>query len=75
LGGNVATSYLHTVKTERGHDQRARHSFIITLGTPTDGADISAVGLLAKKFLVMDDPLLTSLNTDNTFLRSATVSG
>ena len=69
LGGNVATSYLHTVKTERGHDERARHSFIITLGTPTDGADIAAVGLLAKTFLLMRDPLLTSLQTDNTFLR------
>jgi hypothetical protein len=69
LGGNVATSYLHTVKTELGHDQRARHSFLITLGTPTDGADIAAVGLWAKKFLGMKDPLLTSLKTDNTFLR------
>lgn len=69
LGGNVATSYLHTVKTERGHDERARHSFIITLGTPTDGADIAAVGLLAKGILLMHHPLLTSLQTDNTFLR------
>ncbi len=69
LGGNVATSYLHTVKTELGHDARARHSFVLTLGTPTDGAEIAAVGLYLKQLLLMPDPLLTSLKTDNTFLR------
>jgi len=69
LGGNVATSYLHTVKTERGHEERARHAYIITLGTPTDGADIAIVGLWAKDLFLMPDPLLKSLATDNTFLR------
>jgi pimeloyl-ACP methyl ester carboxylesterase len=69
LGGNVATSYLHTVKTELGHDARARHSFVLTLGTPTDGAEIASLGLYLKSWLGMRDPLLTSLVRDNTFLR------
>ena len=69
LGGNVGTSYLHTVKSELGHAARSRHSFIVTLGTPTDGADIAAVAQLIKRYLQMSDPLLTSLQKDNTFLR------
>jgi hypothetical protein len=69
LGGNVATSYLHTVKSELGHLARSQHTFIVTLGTPTDGADIAAVAEFLKSYLGMNDPLLTSLKKDNTFLR------
>ncbi|WP_160300609.1 putative lipase [Bradyrhizobium japonicum] len=70
LGGNVAIAYLHTVKTEQGHDERARHAYIITLGAPLTGAQIADVGSWLKERLHMQrDPLLESLQRDNTFLR------
>jgi len=73
LGGNVITSYLHTVKTELGHEARSRHAFVITLGTPTDGSDYEALGRWIKTLFLMEvqqqDRLLESLRRDNTFLR------
>ena len=69
LGGNVAASYLHTVKSEIGHGERARHSFLITLGTPVGGSQIANIGSILKSLVGMQDPLLRSLEKDNTFLR------
>jgi hypothetical protein len=37
--------------------------------TSSELADIAAWAFWQKRILVMDDPLLTSLQTDNTFLR------
>jgi hypothetical protein len=69
LGGNVVKAYLHSVKSEEGHVERAKHGFILTVGTPVNGASIANVGLLLKDILGMSDPLLSSLQRDNTFLR------
>lgn len=69
LGGNVVKAYLHSVKSEDGHIERAKHGFILTLGTPVYGASIANIGLLLKDVLQMPDPLLSSLQKDNTFLR------
>lgn len=69
LGGNVVKAYLHSVKSEDGHVERARHGFVLTLGTPVNGASIANVGLLLKELLGMRDPLLSSMQRDNTFLR------
>jgi hypothetical protein len=69
LGGNVVKAYLHSVKSEEGHVERAKHGFILTVGTPVNGASIANVGLLLKDILGMPDPLLSSLQKDNTFLR------
>jgi hypothetical protein len=70
LGGNFVATYVHSIKSELGHEDRARNSFLITLGTPASGAQIANVGEWAKRLLVMnDDPLLESLRKDNTFLR------
>ena len=69
LGGNVVKAYLHSVKSEEGHIERARHGFVLTLGTPVNGASIANVGLLLKRLLGTRDPLLSSLQRDNTFLR------
>jgi triacylglycerol esterase/lipase EstA (alpha/beta hydrolase family) len=72
LGGNVAAALLHTVKTELGHGARARYGYMITLGTPVNGAQIANVGLILKRQLGMRDPLLQSLERDNTFVRMLT---
>lgn len=70
LGGNVVSALLHTVKTELGHAERARYGFVITLGTPINGAQIAQVAGVAKRALGMEtDPLLSSMARDNTFLR------
>jgi hypothetical protein len=69
LGGNVAAAYIHSVKSELGHEARAQNSFLITLGTPADGAQIANVAVVAKSILAIRDPLLQSLGRDNTFLR------
>jgi len=69
LGGNIATAYLHTVKTERGHAYRAQTGYIIALGAPTTGAQIADVAVWLKAKLHMPDGLLSSLTRDNTFLR------
>ena len=73
LGGNVITSYLHTIKTELGHEARSQHAFIITLGTPTDGSDYETLGRWIKTLFLEEvqerDRLLESLQRDNTFLR------
>ncbi len=69
LGGNIVAAYFHTVKSELGHIARAQNSFLITLGTPANGAQLANVALVAKTFLNMRDPLLGSLSRDNTFVR------
>jgi hypothetical protein len=69
LGGNVVQAYLISVKMNEGHIALARHGFVLTLGTPVNGASIANVGLLLKDLLGMRDPLLSSLQHDNTFLR------
>jgi hypothetical protein len=71
LGGNVAKAYVHTVKSRDGHLERAKHGFIITLGTPLSGAAIANAALLFKTFVHSPDPLLESLTRDNTFLTMA----
>jgi hypothetical protein len=73
LGGNVVAAYLQSVKSEEGHVERSRHGFVLTLGTPVGGAAIANVGLLLKSVLGMNDPLLSSLQRDNTFLRMMTL--
>ena len=69
LGGNVIAAYIHSVKSELGHVDRARNSFLVTLGTPANGSQMANVGLLLKAKLQMADTLLKSLEHDNTFLR------
>lgn len=69
LGGNVAAAYLHSVKSELGHSARAQNAYIITLGTPAEGSYLANVGEIIKQFLGQRDPLLTSLERDNLFLR------
>ena len=69
LGGNVTAAYIHTVKSALGHVERAKNSFLITLGTPANGAQIANVAALIKNMLGMQDPLLQSLERDNTFVR------
>ena len=59
LGGNVVQAFLHTVKSELGHEERARYGFVITLATPVYGAQISNVATIAKQVLgIQNDPLL-----------------
>ena len=70
LGGNVVSAFLHTVKSELGHEERARYGFVITLGTPVNGSQIANFVVIAKNVLgIIHDPLLVSLKRDNTFLR------
>lgn len=69
LGGNVTAAYLHSVKSELGHSARAQNAYVITLGTPADGAYIANVGKIIKRYLNRTDPLLVSLEKDNLFLR------
>ncbi|MBY3181026.1 hypothetical protein HFO24_04985 [Rhizobium laguerreae] len=69
LGGNVTAAYIHTVKSELGHEERAQNGFLITLGTPANGAQIANVAVAIKSMLGIEDPLLKSLERDNTFVR------
>jgi Putative serine esterase (DUF676) len=69
LGGIVIPALIHTVKSERGHDDRSRFGFTITLGTPVLGAPIANVGLLAHEVIGGNDRLLKALELDNTYLR------
>jgi hypothetical protein len=69
LGGNITAAYIHTVKSELGHEERAQNGFLITLGTPANGAQIANVGVAIKSMLGIQDPLLRSLERDNTFVR------
>lgn len=73
LGGNVIAAYLHSVKSELGHADRARHGFLITLGAPVNGSAVANFGGFVKQHILMRDKLLTSLEKDNTFLRMMTV--
>jgi hypothetical protein len=69
LGGNITGAYLHSIKSELGHSARSQNAYVITLGTPADGAYIANVGLVIKRYLNRNDPLLESLKNDNLFLR------
>jgi len=69
LGGNITAAYVHTVKSEFGHEERAKNGFLITLGTPANGAQIANVAVAIKSVLRMQDRLLESLKKDNTFVR------
>lgn len=69
LGGNLVTAYMQSLKNTVGHPAIAQIGFVLTLGTPRDGAAIANVGLILKDMLGMNDPLLESLKKDNTFLR------
>ena len=71
LGGNLAAAYLHSIKSFAGHKARARHSFLITLGTPVLGSQIANSYTVLKDRLpgLANDPLLDSLAVNNTFLR------
>jgi hypothetical protein len=57
------------VKSALGHEARAQNKFLITLGTPANGAQIANVAVLIKNILGLQDPLLESLQRDNTFVR------
>lgn len=72
LGGNITAAYIHSVKSELGHEERAQNSFLITLGTPANGAQIANVAIAIKTILQTRDPLLQSLERDNTFLKMLT---
>jgi hypothetical protein len=67
LGGNIATSYIHGVKSRFGHAERSQHAFVITLGTPVLGADVANLASTLKAKLGMSDPLLESLKKDSLF--------
>jgi hypothetical protein len=69
LGGNVVSTYIHFVKTTRGHAARSQHAFVITLATPVLGTQAADLGLLLKSILGMNDDLLESLKEDNLYLR------
>lgn len=69
LGGIVVASLIHTVKTERGHDDRSRFGFVITLGTPVVGATLANLGDSAHERTWGNDRLLKALELDNTYLR------
>jgi pimeloyl-ACP methyl ester carboxylesterase len=69
LGGNVIASYIHTIKAEYGHPERARIAFVITLATPYSGAQIANTGRILQRMMNASDPLLRSLEWDNPFLR------
>ena len=69
LGGNIITAFVHTVKSELGHAERARYGFIVTLSTPVEGAILANFVLLVKEKLGGAEPLLESLKKDNTFVR------
>jgi hypothetical protein len=58
LGGNVVSTYVHSVKTALGHPQRSQNAFIITLATPVLGAQIADRVSDLKSVLHMSDPLL-----------------
>ena len=69
LGGNVTAAYIHSVKSELGHSARAQNAYVIMLGTPAEGSYLANVGEIIKRYLNQSDPLLTSLERDNLFLR------
>jgi hypothetical protein len=68
LGGNVVSTYIHTVKTKLGHPQRSQNAFIITLATPVLGSQIADIAADLKSALFMSDPLLDALKQNNTYL-------
>lgn len=70
LGGNVIAALIHEMKTRYGHERRARVGFVVTLGTPAFGSQIANVGKYVRWIMALPkDPLLESLQRDNTFLR------
>lgn len=72
LGGNFVSTYLHQVKTKRGHPARSQHAYVITLATPILGAQIADQGSFLKSLLGMNDGLLQSLSKENLYLRMLT---
>jgi putative serine esterase DUF676 len=69
LGGNVASSYIHTLKSRVGHIARSQHAFVITLATPVLGSQYADLGVKLQDALGMTDPLLISLKSrHNPFL-------
>jgi Putative serine esterase (DUF676) len=69
LGGNLVSTYIHDVKSGRGHPERAQNAYYITLATPVLGADIASLAAPLKQLLGMNDDLLNSLTKDNLYLR------
>jgi hypothetical protein len=69
LGGIVVAGLIHTVKSERGHDDRSRFGFVVTLGTPVVGAPLANLGIFAHQLTPGNDRLLKALELDNTYLR------
>jgi len=69
LGGNLVSTYIHDVKSGRGHPERAQNAYYITLATPVLGADIASIASPLKQMLAIDDDLLKSLTTQNLYLR------
>jgi hypothetical protein len=69
LGGNIISTYIHSLKTTFGHPQRSQNAFVITLATPVLGAQIADIYSTLKSALGMSDPLLQSLKADNLYLK------
>jgi Putative serine esterase (DUF676) len=69
LGGNVISTYIHSVKTKFGHPQRSQNAFVITLATPVLGSQWADVAHFLKSSLGMKDDFLESLRRDNLYLR------
>lgn len=68
LGGNIVSTYIHSIKSRLGHPNRAQHAFVITLATPVLGSQVADLGVDLKRFLGMRDPLLESLTKGNLYL-------
>lgn len=68
LAGIVMASYIHYVKTKRGHPAASQNACLITLATPVLGAQVANIGSFLKSILGMSDQLLESLKKNNIFL-------
>jgi pimeloyl-ACP methyl ester carboxylesterase len=68
LGGNLVSTYIHSIKTAQGHPERAQHAYVITLATPVLGSDIASIASPMKQLLQIDDGLLASLTKENLYL-------
>src|SRR5262249_53215039 len=68
LGGNVISTYIHSVKTTRGDAARSQNGFVITLATPVLGSQIANIGAALKQRLGMRDHLLNALKRGNLYL-------
>ncbi len=68
LGGNVVATYIHKLKSRYGHPRRSQNAFLVTLGTPVQGAQIADLASALKSALFMSDGLLESLKAGNLYL-------